>query len=627
MSRAQGRRAEGRPSSPGGGQPSARLGATVKYASKPHVAAAIALIAVTAFGAMLRLEALAGRYAGLDRPAWLAWMERSVVPVAGTLRPHSVRWPPDDTPYAGGDPINYLRFAREMRHFYQAHVREPIFLALTRGMLWLTRGRDIAVSLASALAGTLAIVATYLLGAAAYSRLVGFGAALAIAIELVAVSWSVDGWRDDTFMLATALSGWAFLRLMQQPSRARAAAAGLVAAAACLTRITALSFVIPALVWILVETPGPRRPAVRAVALAAALAGLLIAPFLINCWRATGDPFFAINYHTRYYRAAERLPEDTSEGAAGFLRRKLADRPITTIDTIGVGLFVFPFNNKWTGFRPWWVHLGTALSWSAAAGLVLALWSANGRLLLVLLITSLLPYAITWQLGGGGEWRFTQHVYPIYLVAACGALAAAVRLVVLLARRRTVPVRVTKRGLRQASLAAAAVATGVASYYLLPYLVVRETLAAGEAGMIEADRRGAVFFRGDWSPPYGSENVMVRAALADRVAIRFPLPLRADHVLTLRMDPVELSTPAYTPTVDVFLDRRMLGRVHFQWDPQRVGTYRFPIPADLTGRMASRLDLVASHTVPASEAGPRFAHLDPAARVSFYLWYARIQAK
>jgi hypothetical protein len=594
---------------------------------RDRVAVAAVLAAITVFGATLRIEALAGRYAPLDRPAWLAAVERAAVPVARTLRPDAVRWPVKDRPYVGGDPINYLRFAREMRHFYQAHVREPVFLALTRGMLWLAGGRDIAVSLASAFAATLAIVATYLLGAAAYSRIVGLGAALALAVEFVAISWSIDGWRDDTFMLTTALSGWAFLRLMQRPSRGRAVVAGAVAAAACLTRITALSFVVPALIWILIDTPaGGRRAASRRVGVAAAVALLLIAPFLINCWRATGDPFFAINYHTRYYRAAENLPQDTTEGAAGFILRRLTERPVTTIDTAGVGLFVFPFGNKWTGFRPWWPHLGTALSWAGAAGLVLALWSANGRLLLVLLITALVPYATTWQLGGGGEWRFTQHVYPIYLVAAGAAIEAAGRAIALLARRRTDWPIIPPRRAQHAVVTAVALAVAIAAYYVLPYFVVRETLAAGEAGMIQANRRGAVFFRGDWSNPYGSGQVIVRAALEERVAVQLPLPVRTDYTLTLRMDAVELSDPAYTPTVAVFLDRHPIGRVHFQRDPHRVGTYRFRIPADRAGHLASRLDLVASHTVAARDAGPRFAELDPDARVSFYLWYVRLEA-
>jgi len=45
-----------------------------------------------------------------------------------------------------------------------------------------------------------------------------------------------------------------------------------------------------------------------------------------------------------------------------------------------------------------------------------------GRWLLMLLVSSLLPYAFTWEIPGGAEWRFTMHAYPIYLIAAASFL-------------------------------------------------------------------------------------------------------------------------------------------------------------------------------------------------------------
>jgi hypothetical protein len=185
----------------------------------------IALAAITLFGGLLRLDAVTVRYGWMDHPAWAVRIEQRLLPVSKALRP-AAPWSRVDQPYVGGDPINYLRFAREMRHFYQAHVREPVFLALTRMMLWLMHDSDIGVSYASWLAGTLAIVAAYLLGAAAWSRAAGLIAAAALAIELEAVRWAADGWRDDTFMLAVALSAWAFVRLLQRPTVTWAVAAG-----------------------------------------------------------------------------------------------------------------------------------------------------------------------------------------------------------------------------------------------------------------------------------------------------------------------------------------------------------------------------------------------------------------
>ena len=588
----------------------------------------LAVTAITLFGAFLRIDALTVKYGWLDHPPWVARLERALQPLTRHLRPASVPWAQVAKPYIGGDPVNYIRFAREMRHFYQAHVREPVFLALTRFMLWMMDGRDVAVSFASALAGTLAIPATYLLGAAASSRATGFIAAGALAIDLYAVTWAVDGWRDDTFMLFVALSAWAFVRLQQQPTAARGVIAGVTAAAACLTRISSLSFVVPALLWIWARaTRSDWRVGIPAL-VAACVTLVLVAPFLINCWRVTGDPFFAINYHTRYYRAAEGLPADESVGAAAYLGKKLRERPIATIDTAAVGVFVFPFSNKWTGFDFWSPVLSAVLRWAAIAGLILAVWSVEGRLLWLILSSSLIPYAVTWPLGGGGEWRFTQHAYPFYLVAAGSAIVMAARALNGFATGRDIwPRALMYSRLRQGGLVAVLALGAWGLYVTAPYLVAREALAAGETVSITVGNRDRLFFGSRWSGPSGSGNVVVRVAMGDRVSVRLPLPRPVEHLLTFRMDPPLPEDPAYQPKLTLFLDNHTIGHVRFTFDPQRVGAYRIVVPAVLAGRSFSRLDFVASHTLQADQSGPRFAWLPGDTPVAFYLWYIRVEPR
>jgi hypothetical protein len=413
-------------------------------------------------------------------------------------------------------------------------------------------------------------------------------------------------------------------------------AAGVIAAGACLTRISSLSFVIPVLAWIALRelfTPQPapdsrpsRLPARRAALIASGVCAVLIAPFLINCWRATGDPFFAINYHTRYYRAAEGLPPDESVGAVAYVGRKLRERPVATLDTAGVGLFVFPFTNKWSGFRAWSPALASMLRWLAVAGLVLALADPAGRLLWLLLVTSLVPYALTWPLGGGGEWRFTQHVYPLYLVAAGSAAVMAVRAIRRFATRE-IDWHAVLRGwrVRRAAAGAALLGIGWALYAILPYFVVREALAQGEPVSVGVSDRDFSFFSSKWSERAGTGNVMVRVAVADRVSMRLPLPRPVEHILTLRMDGPELADPSYLPKVTVFLDNRTVAQVRFKFDPTRMGAYRVSIPREMAGRTFSRLDLVASHTVRADQSGPRFGWLPGDTPVAFYLWYVRVE--
>ena len=134
--------------------------------------AVLALI-VTAYGGLLRLDAYVQKYGTIDRPAWARVLTHDVAPLARHLRPAAYRWGPVARPYVLGDPINYLKYAREMRGFYQAHVREPVFLAVTRGYLWLLENQDAAVSFASITGSVLTILAAYLLGAVLVSRTAG----------------------------------------------------------------------------------------------------------------------------------------------------------------------------------------------------------------------------------------------------------------------------------------------------------------------------------------------------------------------------------------------------------------------------------------------------------------------
>src|SRR4029453_811525 len=281
-------------------------------------------------------------------------LERAAVPAVRALRPSSFPWGHIDHPYVGGDPLNYLALARDMRSFYTASGREPVFPGVTRGFLVLLGGRDVAVSFASAAASVLAIYVTYLLGTAAFSPIVGLLAAFWLAIERDVISWSPDRWRDDTFMLVVTLAAWRLVRLRQDPGRAPAIWAGVAAAAATLTRITALTFVVPALCWIVVEAPRPERGLrVRASVLACAVTLLLVGPYLASCAMEFGDPFYAINYHTRYYRSAEGRPLDESVSAFDYAKEDLLRRPVAGIDKAAIGLVVWPFSVKWKGFWEW----------------------------------------------------------------------------------------------------------------------------------------------------------------------------------------------------------------------------------------------------------------------------------
>lgn len=580
-------------------------------------------LVITAYGGLLRVDALVQRYGPVDRPGWARVLTHAAPRWAAPVRPTAHQWRPIANPYVGGDPINYLRFAREMRTFYQPHVREPLFLAWTRGFLWLLADQDVAVSFASAAGSTLAIFGAYLLAAAVVSPIAGLVAALLMAGEYELITWGVDGWRDDTFMAAVVFAAWAFVRLHVRPSFRTALVAGGMAGLACLTRITALSFVLPALVLVMVDASrGERRHRARMTGLAALICAALVAPFLISCAMATGDPFFAINYHTGFYRFGEGLPAEQPMSAAAYISEKVSGHPLRVLDTALVGLFVHPFATRFHGYEGYAPHIGATLAWCSAAGLLTLPFAAAGRMLLVILFASLVPYAFTWNVSSGGEWRFTMHAYPLYIAAALVALGRASLWV--LARWRTrgslwVPSRAA--AIRCAGITVA-VALVWGLYTALPWFVVREAVARGEDVSIETGPRDRLFFAAGWVAPH-RDGVLVRVSNGERATVRFPLPALRSYDIVVRLDPV---APELQRRATILLNRQLLGSVHLGFDPVRMGAYRLRLPQERIRIGSNELTIVPDTVVTAASAGPRFEWLDPAERIGVRLWYVRVLA-
>ena len=195
-----------------------------------------------------------------------------------------------------------------MTSFYAAHVREPVFVASTK--LWLPlvdhqTSRSVSPPRCSRplRCGRPTSSAAY-----AYSRWIGLLAAIALAIEHDVIGWAAEGWRDDAMMFVFVMSCYAFLRCVRAPTVANAILAGVIAGIACLTRITALSFLLPAIAY-LAWTRDVQRHEQRHVQAGVpppsslAVMTAIVAPYMINCAIAFGDPFYAINSHTTFYRA------------------------------------------------------------------------------------------------------------------------------------------------------------------------------------------------------------------------------------------------------------------------------------------------------------------------------------
>ncbi len=553
-----------------------------------QIAVACAL-AVFALGAALRFEALLDRYWLEDRPAWAD----AVLPALRLLHPADLRWEPPEVPYEG-DPFAYLRHARAMRHFYEARFREPFFVGAAKVGLIAAGGRDLGISLASMAFSALSVLAVYLLGAAAFSPVVGLVAAAGMAIDRWLIQLSVEGWRDDTFAFWVVVTALAALKVYDGGGWRWGVVLGVALAAATLTRITAFTLAAPALACLaFVPRARPRRERFRVSLVAAGVFAALVTPFLVTSWIAYGDPFHSINaVAPAYYASAEPPPADASVGH--YLRTRL--RPFEMLDSVLVGYTVYPFAGKWR-FHEWWPPLGRILSALSVLGALLLLATPRGRLLWVLWAGALFPFVFTWQVPGGNAPRLTTFAYPFYLIAAGVAVWAVLRALVapeFRARARD-RVRAVPAG-KAAAAALVLLVLGWAGVRGLFFLAMREALAAGREATIAAGPRDAMFFGDGWSRPIDLGNLSVRHM--DPSGARLAVPLRAgrDHHFLFRFDPVD---PARTPrpSVHVALNGATLGTLPLAFDSARIGTYELVAPAAAVRDGENVLELSADAAV------------------------------
>lgn len=535
------------------------------------------LAAIVMYGGLLRLDALFGTYGPYQQPAWLAALQPPVRAAASAVTP-DWPWRRDPSPYEGGDPINYLKFAREMRNFYAAHVREPMFPAMTRAGLTLTGNADVGISLTSIFFGLATIVATYALGAAVASPAAGLAAAAMLAIDQSAVRWAIGGWRDELFAFFAVSSVWAWMRFADRPTNANTVLAGVLGGGALLTRITSVALLAPAALWLIATRGSDVR---RKVLVASGMSAALVAPFVINCVIATGDPLYAINHHTDFYLKREGAPEIRPMSAIDYSLGKFAFRPVAATDNAVRGIFVYPFANKWVGLDRWYEGFGTLLACLSIGGLIGWLWRPRERFLLFTFLVSLVPFSMTWTVRGGAEWRLTLFAYSFYLVAAFWLVDRIVRAALALRRdRESQPWANLQRPqvVRAAVVLAGLLAVTALWPYVVPYAAARESLLYGDSAMIRAGQRDLWFFADGWADPVVEGNVTTRSAIKPTATLRIVLPETRQYDLLFRIDPV-LPLADKLPTVRIAIDGHELGDLPLSYNPERVSEYRLAIPA------------------------------------------------
>jgi 4-amino-4-deoxy-L-arabinose transferase-like glycosyltransferase len=609
------------------------------------------LAGILVHAALLRIDAITGRFGVVSSPHWLSALQvRSTLPPTA-IRPAWIVWEPESLyPHGDGppthyrsDPYTYLDAARKMTTFYMPHFREQVFPFVTKLALGALDDQDVAVSFASTAFSLLAIWFTYLLGAAVWSRPVGLLASLGLSLDYNVISLASLGWRDDAYMAAFTMCACLLLRYWRvgQDGAPRAyrvgrwnvdavyveaVLLGLGAGLAILTRIMAISFLVAGLGWTIVGRRTAWRRQLAGAAIVALVAVVTSAPYFIACWRAFGDPFLTFNVHAPIYSAAEGQV-GFQGSTASYVRGKIASRPREVLDTILQGVTSYPFLNKWHGLNRWRWGLDHWAMIAGLAGLVVFAGSTWGRLLLVVTVTSLVPFSLTWTVDP--DYRFTVYVYPVLLVAAAVACGVALRVPHALLTSDLVGVGSKWRGFAWRPFVATIGAALVVLWFVTrvsPSLVFAEALKAGEDVSLTAGARDGASFRRGWSELVVAGNVRSRIATHE-AELRVRLPDQRDYPATLRMDPFPRplgDEAARLPRVDVILNGVPVATVDVRWTPGRVGSYAIVLPRAAVRRGTNRLVLrvvppASRASDPASAPRPGLTDGDALA-----MWYLRV---
>ena len=566
------------------------------------------LTAILAHGALLRLDAVTLRYGVVSSPQWVAALQTRTWLAPDDIRTDWMAWSPEPLyPHADGvsthyrtDPYIYLDIARKMTSFYEPQFREPVFPFATRLFLGAFKNQDVAVSFTSVAFSLLAIWLTYLLGATLWSRPAGLIAALGLSIDFDVISQASLGWRDDAYVAIVALCLYLMVRcwragLAGERFHRAAILLGTAGGLAILTRIMAVPFLAAGALFLLVMLPVPIARRLRIVGFATLAAVIVAGPYFLNCWRVHGDPLYTFNVHGGIYSVSEGH-EEWKGTTASYMVQKIKTRPYDAFDTVTQGLTTYPFGNKFYGLERWTSDLRKWIAPAAVIGLLLLAALAEGRLLLFAMFGSLLPFAFTWKIDP--HFRFTEHAYPLLLVATGLAFVVAIRAAGDFLAPGRVSSRAWWRGSSWRAWAAFVVPVLIVLWIVArvsPPRVFPENLAVREDATITSGIRDASFVGGGWTPVLQSGNVTLRV-LTREAQLHFDLPAIDDYPATLRLDPFPepLNDSTALPIVNVVLNNISIAQLPLRWTPGRVGAYDIVLPRAAVRRGVNRLDLRTS---------------------------------
>ncbi len=379
----------------------------------PRIAAVILIV----YGALLRFDSLLvhSQLTSESQPATEIHQKiQPLLPNYSLFNPNNA---PDD-PYRA-DVRSYLDRSSTLSlgSFYDAHFREPFYVALVKLFVTASGAKELAILIQSTFFSIAILPLVYILAARLSNRWWALGILIPVTLHEWLLLEAPTGYRMSTYAFFLLLYvGWLFIGKVHR-WWVDALIVGVLGAMVSLTRLSGLSLVLPLLLlkaWEKRKEGGWRYAGAAALTLA-----VLIGPFLLNCYRVHGDSFYAVSFNTHFWLETENHTESIST-PVNLYRYLLNSRGLSElIKGSFLGLTFLPLRTFWNGLAhfPW---LGAMVVATGIGGLALSLRSRM-RFLAVAYFAHLIPFAYIQNFPSGEMPRFVMPAFFFFILAAAWA--------------------------------------------------------------------------------------------------------------------------------------------------------------------------------------------------------------
>jgi hypothetical protein len=184
---------------------------------------------------------------------------------------------------------------------------------------------------------------------------------------------------------------------------------GALGALLCLIRLSALSIVVPLLAIRVFRFPSRER--LRFAAAFGVVLLLFVGPFLYSNFRAHGDPFYSVSFHTQFWLRAEKL-DGGQEPVSLWRYFTDFERTGALARGTALGLTVLPVRTFWNGLRSF------PLLAAATLGLgILGLARGKNLYVTAAYFGHLLAFAYIQNFPSGEMPRFVMPAYYLLVLA------------------------------------------------------------------------------------------------------------------------------------------------------------------------------------------------------------------